>query len=81
MTKVIIYIQDDGNIDITYDIDKLVYPICEIQPNKITISEVTHNEVITLISNFLYKVGTVLRREVINQEIANKPLNKPTEKK
>lgn len=81
MSKVIINIADDGCMSVTYDNGKLIYPICDIEPDKFTISEITHNEIITLISNLLHQVGTVLRNQLVKQGFTNKPLNKPTDRK
>ena len=80
MAKIIINLTDDETI-ITYDNDKLIYPICEISKNKFLISEITDTNMIILIANLIHQTGNALRYQLIKQGIVNKPLNKPSDRK
>ena len=80
MAKIIINLTDNQTI-ITYDNDKLIYPICEISKNEFSISEITDTNIIILIANLIHQTGNALRYQLIKQGFVNKPLNKPTDKK
>lgn len=80
MAKIIINLTDDETI-ITYDNDKLIYPICEISKNEFLISEITDINMIILIANLIHQTGNALRYQLNKQGFINKPLNKPTDRK
>ena len=81
MSKVTIKLTEDNIIIVTYDNGNLIYPICEVTEDNFQISEITDISILTLISNLLHQVGTVLRNQLIKQGFVNKPLNKPTDRK
>ena len=80
MAKIIINLTDNQTI-ITYDNDKLIYPICEISKNEFLISEITDTNMIILIANLIHQTGNALRHQLVEQGFINKPLNKPADKK
>lgn len=81
MPKITIELTEDSKVTITYDHNNIVYPICDIDNNNFHISEVTNISVLTLTANVIYKCGTSLKYQLIEQGFVNKTLNKSTDGK
>ena len=80
MSKIIIEIKTIKTF-ITYESNDGVMPICDFNENGFNISETTNKADIRLISEIIYGCGIGLKHQLVKQGFANKPLNKPADKK
>ena len=58
--KIIIEVNDNGNTTITEESEGIVYPICNITPNKFAISDVTNIMRIKLVGELIYELAHAL---------------------
>ena len=81
MTKIIIELDKNNKTIVTFNDDKLDYPICDVDDNNFHISETTDVLIVTLVTEVIYQLARSLTYQLIKQKFVNKPLNKPTDKK
>lgn len=81
MTKIIIELDKDNKTVVTYNNDKLDYPICDIDNNNFHISETTDVIILSLVTETIYQLAKSLAYQLIKQNFVNKPLNNPTDGK
>ena len=81
MTKIIIELDKNNKTIVTFNDDKLDYPICDVDDNNFHISETTDVLIVTLVTEVIYQLARSLTYQLIKQNFVNKPLNKPTDKK
>lgn len=70
MLKITIIITEDSNTIITYQNDKTVYPICNIDNKGFHISKSTSVVLITLIAITLCQCGRTLKYQLNKQRLA-----------
>ena len=81
MTKIIIELDKNNKTIVTFNDDKLDYPICDADDNNFHISETTNVLIVTLVTEVLCKTGSSLRYQLSKQGFVYKTLNKPADKK
>ncbi len=81
MTKIIIELDKNNKTIVTYNNDKLEYPICDVSDDNFHISETTDVLILTLVSEVIYQLAKSLNYQLIKQNFVNKTLNKPSDKK
>ena len=81
MAKIIIELDKDNKTIVTYNTDKLEYPICDVDDNNFHISETTDILTLSLVAEVIYQLARSLTYQLSKQNFVNKPLNKPTDKK
>lgn len=60
MTKIIIELDKDNKTVVTYNNDKLDYPICDIDNNNFHISETTDVIILSLVTEVIYQLAKSL---------------------
>lgn len=81
MAKIIIELDKNNKTVVTYNNDKLEYPICDVSDDNFHISETTDILILTLVTEVIYQLARSLTYQLIKQNFVNKPLNKPADKK
>ena len=81
MAKIIIELDKNNKAVVTYNNDKLEYPICDVSDDNFHISETTDVLILTLVTEVIYQLAKSLTYQLIKQKFVNKPLNKPANKK
>ena len=81
MAKIIIELDKNNKTIVTFNDDKLEYPICDVSDDNFHISETTDVLILTLVTEVIYQLAKSLTYQLIKQNFVNKPLNKPAEKK
>lgn len=81
MAKIIIELDKNNKTIVTYNNDKLDYPICDVSDDNFHISETTNVLILTLVAEVIYQLARSLNYQLIKQNFVNKPLNKPADKK
>ena len=81
MAKIIIELDENNKTIVTYNNDKLEYPICDVSDDNFHISETTDIIILSLVAEVIYQLARSLNYQLIKQNFVNKPLNKLADKK
>ena len=81
MSKIIIELDENNKIIVTYNNDKLEYPICDVSDDNFHINETTDILTLSLVAEVIYQLARSLTYQLIKQNFVNKPLNKSTDGK
>lgn len=79
--KIVIEILDNSDTIVTYENDKIRYPICRVSDNDFVISDITHVTILTLVADFIAHLGRAFSRQLDIQRFVSKTLNKSNEGK